>query len=65
MNPLPAPVVPGKTEAERFNNALRKVLSTPVKAQAKSQPKPIRVEVVPLAATPESVRRNAKKAAAK
>lgn len=25
MNPLPAPVVPGKTEAERFNNALRKV----------------------------------------
>lgn len=25
MNPLPAPIVPGKTESERFNNALRKV----------------------------------------
>ncbi|HTB97879.1 MAG TPA: hypothetical protein VK716_12780 [Terracidiphilus sp.] len=29
MNPLPAPIVPGKTEAERFDNALRKVLSVP------------------------------------
>lgn len=27
MKPLPAPNVPGKTEAERFNNALRQVLS--------------------------------------
>jgi len=27
MKPLPAPNVPGKTEAERFSNALRQVLS--------------------------------------
>ncbi len=25
MKPLPAPNVPGKTEAERFDNALRKI----------------------------------------
>jgi len=27
MKPLPAPNVPGKTEFERFDNALRQVLS--------------------------------------
>jgi hypothetical protein len=27
MRPLPAPDVPGKTEFERFNNAMRQVLS--------------------------------------
>jgi hypothetical protein len=27
MKPLPAPPVPGKTEAERFDNALRQVFS--------------------------------------
>jgi hypothetical protein len=27
MKPLPAPHVPGNTESERFENALRKVLS--------------------------------------
>ena len=29
MNPLPAPQVPGKTEFERFDNAVRQVLSVP------------------------------------
>ena len=27
MKPLPAPYVPGKTEFERFENAVRKILS--------------------------------------
>ena len=27
MKPLPAPQVPGKTEFERFDNALRQILS--------------------------------------
>jgi hypothetical protein len=27
MKPLPAPSVPGKTESERFDNALRQVFS--------------------------------------
>jgi hypothetical protein len=27
MKPLPAPYVPGKTEFERFDNAMRQVLS--------------------------------------
>ncbi len=27
MKPSPVPQIPGKTEAERFDNALRKVLS--------------------------------------
>jgi hypothetical protein len=27
MKPLPAPNVPGKTEAERFDNALRRVFT--------------------------------------
>jgi hypothetical protein len=34
MNPLPAPIIPGKTDAERFQNALRKVF------KAKPHPKP-------------------------
>jgi hypothetical protein len=29
MNPLPVPKVPGKTEFERFDNAVRQVLSVP------------------------------------
>lgn len=29
MNPHPAPKVPGKTEWERFDNAVRKALSVP------------------------------------
>ena len=47
MNPLPAPIVPGKTDAKRFDNALRKILSTPrskkplcPKPPAKSKPIP-------------------------
>ena len=27
MKPLPSPYVPGKTEAERFDNAVRKIFS--------------------------------------
>lgn len=27
MRPLPAPIVPGKTEAERFDNAVRKAFT--------------------------------------
>jgi hypothetical protein len=27
MKPLPAPIVPGKTEFERFDNAVRQVLT--------------------------------------
>ena len=37
MNPRPAPIIPCKTDAERFNNALRKVLSTPAKPQPKAK----------------------------
>jgi hypothetical protein len=29
MKPLPAPNVPGKTDFERFDNAVRQVLSVP------------------------------------
>lgn len=29
MKPLPAPLVPGRTEFERFDNAVRQVLSVP------------------------------------
>jgi hypothetical protein len=29
MNPHPAPQIPGKTEWERFDNAVRKVFSVP------------------------------------
>jgi len=39
MNPLPAPQVPGSTDYERFDNAVRMVFSVPkdviVKAEAK------------------------------
>ena len=44
MKPLPAPNVPGKTESERFDNALRQVLSVSKEellkreAQAKHRP---------------------------
>ncbi len=34
MNPLPAPSVPGKTEFERFDNAVRKIFG-PANATAK------------------------------
>jgi hypothetical protein len=40
MNPLPAPVVPGKTDAERFNNALRKVFGASKRAATKTEVKP-------------------------
>jgi hypothetical protein len=40
MNPLPTPVVPGKTDAERFKNALHKVFDAPKKAAAKTEVKP-------------------------
>jgi len=40
MKPLPAPTIPGKTESERFSNALRKVLSVPKQAAAKAEDKP-------------------------
>jgi hypothetical protein len=29
MKPLPAPQIPGKTEFERFDNAVRQILSVP------------------------------------
>ena len=29
MKPLPAPNIPGKTEFERFDNAVRQILSVP------------------------------------
>jgi len=32
MNPLPAPSVPGNTEWERFDNAVKKVFSVPVES---------------------------------
>jgi len=32
MKPLPAPNIPGKTEFERFDNAVRQVLSVPKEA---------------------------------
>ena len=37
MNPLPAPKVPGKTEFERFDNAVRQVLSVPKEALLKRE----------------------------
>jgi hypothetical protein len=36
MKPIPPPAIPGKTEWERFDNAMRKVLSVP---KAATQPK--------------------------
>jgi hypothetical protein len=39
MKPLPAPSIPGSTDAERFNNAVRKMLTVSkadlLKAEAK------------------------------
>ncbi len=37
MNPLPAPSVPGNTEWERFDNAVKKVFSVPVEAVQKEK----------------------------
>ena len=59
MNPLPAPVVPGKTESERFQNALHKVFDAPKTAARKTEAV-IPVEVVPLAAIPEPILKRAK-----
>jgi hypothetical protein len=43
MNPLPPPHVAGKTEWERFNNAVRKIIHAPkqvvVKPEDKQEPK--------------------------
>jgi hypothetical protein len=44
VKPIPAPSVPGKTEWQRFDNAVRQVLNmpkqTPAKPEAKPQVKP-------------------------
>jgi hypothetical protein len=44
MKPLPAPNVPGKTEFERFDNAMRQVLSVSkeelLKREAREKRKP-------------------------
>lgn len=41
MKPTPAPHVPGKTEWERFDNAMRKVLSVSKEAAMKmDKPQP-------------------------
>ena len=37
MNPLPAPSVPGTTEWERFDNAVKKVFSVPTEAVQKEK----------------------------
>ena len=37
MNPLAAPSVPGNTEWERFDNAVKKVFSVPVEAVQKEK----------------------------
>ncbi|MGI8958545.1 MAG: hypothetical protein ACR2IV_02055 [Bryobacteraceae bacterium] len=37
MKPAPAPNVPGKTEAERFDNAVRKVFSVSKEAYLKEE----------------------------
>ena len=37
MKPLPAPYVPGKTEAERMDNAVRKMFSVPKGALLKHE----------------------------
>lgn len=39
MKPLPAPNVPGNTEAERFDNAVRKMFSVPKEAILKAEAK--------------------------
>jgi hypothetical protein len=40
MNPLPAPKVPGNSDWERFDYAVRKVFSMPRDAVAKAAVKP-------------------------
>jgi hypothetical protein len=42
--PLPPPSVPGKTEAERMDNALRRILSVPKAEFLKEEAKHIRRE---------------------
>jgi hypothetical protein len=37
MKPAPPPHVPGNTEAERFDNAIRKFLSVPKEAYLKEE----------------------------
>ena len=37
MKPAPAPHVPGNTEAERMNNAVKKFLSVPKEAYLKEE----------------------------
>lgn len=37
MKPLPAPPVPGNTDAERMDNAVRKFLSVPKEAYLKEE----------------------------
>ena len=39
MKPLPAPNVPGNTEAERMDNAVRKLFSVPKEAILKAEAK--------------------------
>jgi len=39
MNPLPAPHVPGKTDLQRFTNAMRTILSVPKEALVKAEAK--------------------------
>jgi hypothetical protein len=39
MKPLPAPHVPGSTEAERFNNAVRKMFAVSKDALLKEEAK--------------------------
>ena len=39
MKPLPAPRVPGSTEAERMSNAVRKMFSVPKEAILKAETK--------------------------
>ena len=39
MKPLPAPHVPGNTEAERMDNAVRKLFSVPKEAILKAEAK--------------------------
>ena len=40
MKPTPPPHVPGNTDAERFQNALKKVLAAPKVEVKHEQPKP-------------------------
>lgn len=45
MKPKPAPPVPGKTDAERFSNAVKMILSVPPEAVAKEKERMKRVAV--------------------